>query len=91
MVCLPILWCDSNLPAMTLRVAGDSIYTGIVSVAALALGRCVVGFLLTITFHLGVPGIWIAMCLEWLGRAIALRLRMRGTTWLHVGKKKKEA
>ena len=91
MVCLPILWCDSSLPAMTLRVAGDSIYTGIVSVAALALARCVLGYLLTITFHMGVPGVWVAMCVEWLGRAVALRMRMRGTTWLHVGKQKKEA
>ncbi len=88
MVCLPVLWCDSNLPSMTLRVAGDSIYTGVVSVAALALGRCVLGYILTIPLHLGVAGIWIAMCVEWLGRAIALRLRRRGITWLQLRDRK---
>ena len=81
---MPLLWCDSNIPAMVLRTAGDSVYTGAVSVAALLLGRCALGYLLTIPLGIGVPGIWIALVCEWLARGIALRLRFRGDKWLHV-------
>ena len=79
---LPLFWSDSNIPAMVLRCGGDSLYTGVVSVLALVLGRCVLGYFLTITLGLGVPGVWIAMIAEWVARSIALRLRMRGDRWL---------
>ncbi len=81
---MPLLWCDGNIPAMVLRTAGDSVYTGIVSVSALLLGRCILGYTLTIPLGLGVPGIWIALVFEWLVRGIALRLRFRGDKWLHI-------
>ncbi len=80
--CLPFLWCDSNIPSMALRCAGDSVYTGTVSVVALVLCRCVAGYFLTIPLGLGVPGVWISLVIEWAARGIALRLRMRGDTWL---------
>ena len=83
---LPLLWCDSNIPAMVLRCAGDSVYTGAVSVSALAMGRCILGYVLTIPLGIGVPGIWLALVFEWIVRAVALRLRMRGDGWLGDGK-----
>ncbi|MBR3105812.1 MAG: MATE family efflux transporter [Clostridia bacterium] len=82
--CMPLLWCDGNVPSMVLRTAGDSVYTGAVSVMALLLGRCVLGYTLTIPLGLGVPGIWIALVCEWLARGIALRLRFKGEKWLHL-------
>ena len=54
-------------------------------VSALLLGRCILGYTLTIPLGLGVPGIWIALVFEWLVRSIALRLRFRGEKWLHIG------
>ena len=81
---MPLLWCDGNMPAMVLRVAGDSIYTGAVSVCALLLCRCAVGYVLTIPMGLGVPGVWIALVIEWIVRGVALHARMRGTRWLHI-------
>ncbi|MBR6027506.1 MAG: MATE family efflux transporter [Clostridia bacterium] len=76
-VSLPLLWCDSYLPAMALRVAGDASFTAAVSVLALALGRCALGYVLTIPLGLGVPGIWIGMAAEWAVRGVVLRGRMR--------------
>ncbi|MBR5980874.1 MAG: hypothetical protein IK035_02590, partial [Firmicutes bacterium] len=38
---MPLLWCDGNIPSMVLRTAGDSVYTGAVSVSALLLGMIV--------------------------------------------------
>ena len=80
---MPIIWCDGNIPAMMLRVAGDSVYTGIVAVAALALCRCALGYVLTIAAGLGVPGIWISLVVEWAVRAVAYHVRLRGDKWLH--------
>ena len=75
-VAMPLVWCDAFVPAMTLRIVGDSKYVSAVSVLALALGRCALGYLLTITLGLGVPGLWIAMAAEWLMRAAAFRVRI---------------
>ena len=80
----PILWCDSYLPAMVMRVAGDGTFTGIVSVASLALSRCALGYALAIPLGFGVSGIWIALIVEWILRAIALHLRFRKDRWLHL-------
>ncbi len=81
---MPFLWCDGNIPAMTLRVAGDTVFAGIVSVSALVLCRCVIGYILTIPLGLGVPGVWIALVLEWVVRAAAYRIRMRNDRWMHL-------
>ena len=80
---LPLFWADGNIPAMVLRTAGDASFTGLVSVLALLLGRCALGYVLTIPAGLGVPGIWIALVFEWLIRGIALRVRFHGDRWLH--------
>ncbi|MBR5109564.1 MAG: MATE family efflux transporter [Clostridia bacterium] len=81
---MPLLWCDGNIPSMVLRTAGDSVYSGAVSVSALLLGRCILGYTLTIVLGLGVPGVWIALVCEWAYRSVALRLRFRGDQWLHI-------
>ena len=80
---MPFLYGDSYIPAMALRVAGDSVFAGFVSVSGLVLGRCVLGYVLTIPLGLGVPGVWIGQSAEWLYRAVLLRLRMRGKKWIH--------
>ncbi|MBQ8094896.1 MAG: MATE family efflux transporter [Clostridia bacterium] len=81
---MPLLWCDSYLPAFTIRACGDGMYASIVSIVSLFLGRCLLGYLLTIPFGLGVPGIWIGMVTEWLIRGILLHWRLKGTKWLHI-------
>lgn len=84
--CMPLFWCDGYVPSMVLRVAGDSMYTGAVSVIALLIGRCLLGYVLTIPFGLGVRGVWIALVFEWIVRGIALHVRMRNDNWLHIAK-----
>ncbi len=86
-VAMPLFACDSNITAMVLRVAGDSVYTGFCAVAALALGRCVLGYVLTIPLGMGITGVWIALAFEWCFRAVLQRLRMRGTRWLKTAEK----
>ena len=76
-VAMPFLWCDSNVRAMTLRIVGQSTYASTVSVLSLALGRCALGYVLTIPLGLGVPGLWIALAAEWLFRAVAFRVKTK--------------
>ena len=80
---MPLFAVDSNGTAMVLRVAGDGVFAGFCAVGALALGRCLTGYLLTIPLGFGVPGVWMGLILEWLLRAVCQRLRMRGSRWLH--------
>ena len=79
---LPLVYCDAYIPAMTLRVAGDGVFVGAVSVLSLLACRCLLGWALTLPLGLGVPGVWIGLVAEWLMRAAALRLRFRGGKWL---------
>ena len=74
---MPLFACDSNITAMLLRVAGDGTFIGFCAVAALALGRCLLGYLLTIVLGMGITGVWIALAFEWCFRTVLQRLRIR--------------
>ena len=79
---MPLIWCDGYVTPMALRAAGDVMFSTVVSVASLFIGRIAVGYVLTIVMGLGVPGVWLGMMVEWLLRAVLLRLRVRGDRWL---------
>ena len=81
---LPIIWCDGYITPMTLRTAGDATFSTVVSVVSLAVGRIVIGYILTIVVGLGVPGVWLGMMCEWLIRAVLMRRRLNGDKWLHI-------
>ncbi len=81
---MPLFACDSNMTAMILRVAGDGVFTGVCAVSALALGRCALGYVLTIVLKMGIPGVWVALVFEWALRTVLQRARIRGNRWLHV-------
>ena len=78
----PIIWSDSYITPMALRAAGDVMYSTVVSVASLFIGRIAIGYVLTIVLGFGVPGVWLGMMLEWLIRAVLLRHRVAGDKWL---------
>lgn len=78
----PIIWSDSYITPMALRATGDVMFSTVVSVASLFIGRIAIGYILTIVLGLGVPGVWLGMMMEWLIRAILLRMRIKGDKWL---------
>lgn len=79
---MPLIWCDGYVIPMALRAAGDVVFSTVVSVTGLFIGRIVIGYILTITLGLGVPGVWLGMMVEWLLRAVLLRFRVKGDAWL---------
>ena len=78
----PTIWSDSYVTPMALRAAGDVMYSTVISVASLFIGRIAIGYVLTIVLGLGVPGVWLGMLIEWLLRAVTLRMRVKGNKWL---------
>ena len=78
----PLIWSDSYIIPMALRASGDVMFSSVVSVVSLFIGRIAIGYLLTIVLGLGVPGVWLGMMLEWMIRAVLLRHRVKGEKWL---------
>lgn len=81
-VALPTIFCDSSITPMTLRAAGDIMFPTVVSIVSLFACRLTLGYVLTITLGLGVPGVWIAMFVEWSIRAVLLRTRINSKKWV---------
>lgn len=79
---MPLIWCDGYVTPMALRAAGDVMFSTVVSVASLFIGRIAIGYMLTIVLGMGVPGVWLGMMVEWLIRALLLRQRVKGEKWL---------
>ncbi|WP_042357403.1 MATE family efflux transporter [Bacillus rubiinfantis] len=77
----PLLWSLSFLMPSALRAAGDSAFTSIASLLSMWLLRVVLGYLLGITFHFGIIGVWVAMIIEWAARSIIFTMRFKGEKW----------
>lgn len=66
-----------------LRAAGDVKYTMVVSVASTVLVRFVWSIILGIYFNMGVIGIALAMCLDWVTRAVLCFCRFKSDKWMN--------
>jgi Na+-driven multidrug efflux pump len=64
-----------------LRAAGDSTFTSVTSLMTMWLVRVILGYVLAITFQLGVLGVWIAMMTEWGVRGLLFAWRFKGEKW----------
>lgn len=64
-----------------LRAAGDVKFTMTISILSMWFVRVGLSYLLSLTFHMGVVGVWLAMCLEWIVRAIIFMIRFMGSKW----------
>ncbi len=64
-----------------LRAAGDIKFTMIVSIASTIAGRLVFSLLLAVVLGWGVIGIAVAMCLDWVIRAVTFVLRLKSGKW----------
>lgn len=64
-----------------LRAAGDVKFTTIVSIGSTAVGRLVLSYLFGLVFNLGVIGIAMAMCCDWVFQAVVYIIRVRSGKW----------
>ncbi len=79
---MPFFWSMSNIMPNILRSAGDSMFSSVVSLITMWIVRVGLGYVLSISLGLGVPGVWICMGIEWGVRTIVFYLRYRSEAWL---------
>lgn len=72
---------STNLTSNGLRAAGDVKFTMTASIVSTIGVRLVFSYLLGVTFHMGVIGIAIAMCLDWVIKGILYQLRFHSMKW----------
>lgn len=74
-ICCLFIWPASFALPNALRAANDVKFTMTISILSMWTWRIAFSYVLGQTFHLGVKGIWIAMTVDWLFRAICFVLR----------------
>lgn len=76
-----LLWPASFTFPNALRAAGDVRFTMLVSIASMWLCRIMLSYVLGDVMGLGVLGIWLAMCCDWLFRIIWFVWRYVSNRW----------
>lgn len=82
-VCMPFFWPTSNTMPYVMRAAGDAAFSSYFSLITMWVIRVGLGYIAAIPLGLGLPGVWISMCLEWAVRTLVFWIRFRGEAWLN--------
>lgn len=80
-ICCCIIWPASFALPNAIRAANDVKYTMIISIISMWTWRIGFSFILAKYFGLGVLGVWIAMTIDWLFRAICFVIRFASGKW----------
>lgn len=76
LACMPVFWPAAFLVPAGLRSTGDVIYVTTVSIISMWVVRVFGAFILVKHLGLGLLGVWIAWCTDWITRGIPFFLRM---------------
>ena len=79
--CVVTIWPLSFTLPNTLRAAADVKVTMILSIISMWVFRFGFSYLLTMVFHMGIFGVWVAMTIDWLVRGIFFVCRYRSGRW----------
>ena len=80
-ICCMLIWPEAFTMANTLRAARDVRYCMILSIVSMWVFRIGFSYILGVRMGLGVFGVWIAMTIDWLVRAVLFIVRYKGTKW----------
>ncbi len=80
-ICCCIIWPVAFALPNAIRAANDVKYTMIVSIASMWMWRIGFSYVLADFMGLGVFGIWIAMTIDWLFRAVCFVIRFINGKW----------
>ena len=81
-MCL-VIWPLSFSLTNTLRAAGDVKFCMILATASMWIFRIGFSYVLGDFAGMGVFGVWIAMMIDWVVRAVCFVWRYCGTRWMH--------
>lgn len=76
-----VFWPPSFTTPNALRAAGDAKFTMIVSIISMWVFRIGMSYVLGSWMHLGLLGVWLAMQIDWVVRALFFTLRFHGHKW----------
>ena len=79
--CVVTIWPLSFTLPNTLRAAADVKVTMILSIISMWVFRFGFSYLLTMVFHMGIFGVWVAMTIDWLVRGIFFVCRYKSGRW----------
>lgn len=80
-ICCIIIWPAAFTLPNALRAANDVKYTMFTSIFSMWIFRVGFSFILAQNFGLGVFGVWVAMTIDWVFRAIFFLVRMVSGGW----------
>lgn len=78
----PFIWAVSFIMPSGFRGAGDATFPMAVSMASMWILRVSLGYVFALPLGMGVLGVWLAMMIDWVARAIFFSLRLRSGKWL---------
>lgn len=81
LACIPIFWSAAFIVPSCLRSTGDVVYITVVSILSMWLVRVFGGYLLIKYTSLGIMGIWIAWCFDWVTRGVPFYSRVLSRTY----------
>ena len=81
-VCM-FIWPEAFTLANTLRAARDVRYCMILSIVSMWIFRIGFSYIIGVKLGLGVFGVWIAMTIDWMVRALLFLIRYKGKKWYH--------
>ena len=79
--CVVTIWPLSFTLPNTLRAAADVKVTMVLSIISMGVFRFGFSYLLTMVFHMGIFGVWVAMTIDWLVRGIFFVCRYKSGRW----------
>ena len=80
-VCCVLIWPLAFTLANALRAAGDARFTLVSSTASMWIFRIGLAYVIGKYMGVGVLGVWIAMTIDWLVRAILNVIRFKSGKW----------
>lgn len=83
-------WIPSFTLPNTLRAAGDVIWTMVIAILSMWTFRIGTAYIFSYYFDMGLLGVWIAMTIDWIFRAICYVIRYKGTKWERIMAKNNE-
>lgn len=80
-ICAVTIWPTSFTLPNTLRASNDAPFCMVVSILSMWIFRIGFSFFLAKTMDMGVFGVWVAMTIDWLVRAVIFAIRYRSRKW----------
>lgn len=80
-ICTVTIWPSSFSLPNTLRAAADVNYCMWISILSMWIFRIGMSYIIGVRMEMGVLGIWIAMTIDWVVRAILFQIRYRRGKW----------